>query len=560
MGREEKEKKEKGGYGERLREITAVLKKHAITRGVSPEKLRLILEDLGPTYIKLGQIMSLRSDILPKRYCDELMKLCSDVPPMPFSQVIEVLEESMGCPWQAEFQHIEQKPLGAASIAQVHRATLKTGEEVVIKVQRKGIYETMARDIGLMHKAVRLMPPVSIKGMVDLNMVLSELWTVTQEEMNFLTEAANMAEFAKKNKDVAFVKVPILYREYISPHILVMEYIDGFAVNDKADLLANGYDLNEVGTKYVDNFIKQVMEDGFFHADPHPGNVRIQDGKIVWIDMGMMGRLTEHDRQLISEAIEGVAMNNIGKIQDAVLALGEFKGKPDSSKLYEDIRGLMEKYGTADMGNIDVAEVMVDLMEVMKENKIMMPHGLTMLARGLTHVEGVLAEICPDINMTQIAAARLKEQLFSNGNWKREIKKEGKNLAWSLKRAVDIPSLAADFLQGCMKGQTKINLDLHASDDLAWLLRRLVRNIVMGLWVMALLISSSIICTTDMKPKLWGIPALGAFGYVFAFIIVLYVFIKHFFSEKIKDGDHLQSLRDGFRLFLLLWNCFGLLL
>ena len=485
MGREEKEKKEKGGYGERLREITAVLKKHAITRGVSPEKLRLILEDLGPTYIKLGQIMSLRSDILPKRYCDELMKLCSEVPPMPFSQVIEVLEESMGCPWQAE-----------------------------------------------LHKAVRLMPPVSIKGMVDLNMVLSELWTVTQEEMNFLTEAANMAEFAKKNKDVAFVKVPILYREYISPHILVMEYIDGFAVNDKAALLANGYDLNEVGTKYVDNFIKQVMEDGFFHADPHPGNVRIQDGKIVWIDMGMMGRLTEHDRQLIAEAIEGVAMNNIGKIQDAVLALGEFKGKPDSSKLYEDIRGLMEKYGTADMGNIDVAEVMVDLMEVMKENKIMMPHGLTMLARGLTHVEGVLAEICPDINMTQIAAARLKEQLFSNGNWKREIKKEGKNLAWSLKRAVDIPSLAADFLQGCMKGQTKINLDLHASDDLAWLLRRLVRNIVMGLWVMALLISSSIICTTDMKPKLWGIPALGAFGYVFAFIIVLYVFIKHFFSGK----------------------------
>lgn len=186
----------------------------------------------------------------------------------------------------------------------------------------------MARDIGLMHKAVRLMPPVSIKGMVDLNMVLSELWVVTQEEMNFLTEAANMAEFAKKNKDVAFVKVPVLYREYISPRVLVMEYIDGFAINDRADLLANGYDLNEVGTKYVDNFIKQVMEDGFFHADPHPGNVRIQEGKIVWIDMGMMGRLTEHDRQLISEAIEGVAMNNIGKIQDAVLALGEFKGKP----------------------------------------------------------------------------------------------------------------------------------------------------------------------------------------------------------------------------------------
>lgn len=532
MGREEKEKKEKGGYGERLREITAVLKKHAITRGVSPEKLRLILEDLGPTYIKLGQIMSLRSDILPKRYCDELMKLCSDVPPMPFSQVIEVLEESMGCPWQAEFQHIEQKPLGAASIAQVHRATLKTGEEVVIKVQRKGIYETMARDIGLMHKAVRLMPPVSIKGMVDLNMVLSELWTVTQEEMNFLTEAANMAEFAKKNKDVAFVKVPILYREYISPHILVMEYIDGFAVNDKAALLANGYDLNEVGTKYVDNFIKQVMEDGFFHADPHPGNVRIQAGKIVWIDMGMMGRLTERDREMLGKAIEGIALNDIGLIRQAVLGLGEFKERPDQRKLYEGIEGLMLKYGHEDMGKINVGEVTVDLMDVMKVNKIRMPHGLTLLARGLTHMEGVLAAIAPDINMAEIAAARISGDFFRNFDWKKELKSSGKSAVKSMRKALDIPSMVSDMMAGYLKGQAKVNLDLRASDDLAFLLRRLVRNIVMGLWVMALLISSSIICTTDMSPKILGIPALGAIGYILAFLIVLYVFIKHIFSRK----------------------------
>ena len=532
MSRPDNEAEQKDGYGERLKEITAVLKKHSITRGVSPEKLRLILEDLGPTYIKLGQLMSLRSDILPKRYCDELMKLCSDVPPMPFSEVIEVLEESMGSPWQAEFKGIQERPLGSASIAQVHRATLKTGEEVVIKVQRKGIYETMARDIGLMHKAVRLMPPVSIKGAVDLNMVLSELWTVTQEEMNFLTEAANISEFAKKNKGVAFVKTPILYREYTTTHVLVMEYIDGIAINDKEKLLQNGYDLNEIGSKFVDNFIKQVIEDGFFHADPHPGNVRIRGGKIVWIDMGMMGRLTERDRELISQAVEGVALNDIGKIQDAVLALGEFKGKPDHSKLYQDIQDLMEKYGTADIGNIDLAEVMVDLMEVMKENKIMMPHGLTMLARGLTHVEGVLADISPEINMVQIAAARIKEEFFGEGNWKKELKANTKNIYRSFKKSIEVPSLAADFLQGCMKGQTKINLDLHVADDLSRLLRRLVRNIVMGLWVMALLISSSIICTTDMKPKLWGIPALGALGYISAFIIVMYVFLKHFFSKK----------------------------
>lgn len=527
-----KETTKKNEYRERLKEITAVLHRHAITRGVSPEKLRLILEDLGPTFIKVGQLLSLRSDILPKRYCDELMKLCSGVDPIPFTEVEEILEESFGCPWTEEFLDIEEMPLGSASIAQVHRATLKTGEEVVIKVQRKGIYETMARDVGLMKKAVKLLPPVSIKNMADLDLVLEEMWRVAQEEMNFLTEAANMEEFARLNQDIVFVKVPVLYREYTTAHVLVMEYIDGIAIDDKKTLLQEGYDLNEVGAKFVDNFMKQVMEDGFFHADPHPGNVRIQDGKIVWIDMGMMGRLSEHDRQIIVRAVEGVALNDIGKIQDAVLAIGEFREKPDQARLYQDIRDLMLKYGNMDFGKIDIAELLTDLMDIMKENKIAMPHGLTMLARGLTHMEGVLAEISPELNLVQIAAARLKSSIWEAGSWKKELKSQGKSLYRSIRKAIDIPSLMTDVLQGYMKGQTRIKLDLHASDDLAWLLRKLIRNIVTGLWVMALLISSSIICTTDMYPKLWGIPALGVLGYLCAVIIVLYVVINHFISKK----------------------------
>ena len=528
----ESRNKESNGYGSRLKEMTEVLKKHGITQGVTPEKLRLILEDLGPTYIKLGQIMSLHSDILPKRYCEELMRLHSEVTPMPFEQVKEVIEESYGFGWDEVFTSIDKVPLGSASIAQVHRAVLKSGEQVVVKVQRKGIYEIMARDIGLLHKAVKLVPPVSLKDMVDLDMVLDELWMVTQEEMNFLSEASNMEEFARKNQGIVFVETPRLYREYTTPHVLVMEYIEGFAVDDKKHLLENGYDLNEIGTKLVDHYIKQVMEDGFFHADPHPGNVRIREGKIVWIDMGMMGRLTERDQELIGNAVRGVATNDIGMIQDAVLALGDFRGKPDQSRLYDDISNLMAKYGTAEMGEIDVAELMQELMEIMKENKISMPHGLTMLARGLTNMEGVLAEICPEINMIEIAAARMKSSFFEKGQWKKELRSDGKRLYRSLNKALDIPSLAADILQGHMKGQTKVNLDLHVSRDFAWLLRRLVRNIVMGLWVMALLISSSIICTTDMRPKLWGIPAIGVLGYLLAFVIVMYVFIKHFFTGK----------------------------
>ena len=524
--------KEKGTNNSRFREIISVLRKHNITRGLSPKKLRLIMEDLGPTFVKIGQIMALHSDILPKAYCDELIELCTDARPMPFEEAVSVIDESYGRSWKKVFASIEETPIGSASIAQVHRAVLKSGEEVVVKIQRKGIYEMMARDIDFIRKAIKLMPPISLKGMADFDLVLDELWSVTRDEMNFLTEASNIEEFARRNKDVNFVQTPVMYQQYTTVHVLVMEYIDGCGIDEKEKLLEDGYDLKEIGSKLVDNYIKQVMDDGFFHADPHSGNVKIRDGKIVWIDMGMMGRLTERDREQIAKAVEGVALNDIGMIQDAVLALGEFRGEPDPSQLYKDIRGLMAKYGTADMGNIDVAEVLQDLMDVMKENKITMPHGLTMLARGLAHVEGVLADISPQINMVEIAASRLKSQFIQNHDWKKEAKSGAKSIYLSMRKAVDIPALVADLLDGYMKGQTRINLDLHAGEDLANLLRRVTRNVVMGLWVMALLISSSIICTTDMKPKILGIPALGAIGYLGASVIVLYVFIKHIFSRK----------------------------
>lgn len=512
--------------------MTSVLKKYKITQGLTPEKLRLILQELGPTYIKLGQIMSLHSDILPKEYCEELMKLCSDVEPMPFEQVEEVLYESFGCKWNEIFSRIDKKPLGAASIAQVHYAVLKNGDEVVVKVQRKGIHDIMSRDITMLHKAVRLVPPVPIKGIVDFDMVLDEMWAVAQEEMNFLTEASNMEEFARNNKDIVFAATPCLYREYTTSCVLVMEYIDGYRIDDKENLQKDGYDLNEIGSKLVDNYIKQVIEDGFFHADPHPGNVHIRDGKIVWMDMGMMGRLSERDKKEIGKAVTGIALNDIGMIQDAVLAVGDFRGEPDTAILYKDIRMLIDKYGNQEMGQIDVAVFMQELMEIMKTNKIALPHGFTMLARGLTQMEGVLADIAPSINMVEIAAARLKEQMWQNFDWKSEFKNTGKTLYKSAHRAITLPQQLARIIEEYERGQTRINLDMHSSDQLSGLLHRLVRNIVMGLWVMALLISSSIVCTTDMKPRILGIPALGVLGYLFAVIIVLYTIVKHFISRK----------------------------
>ena len=508
---QENKKDGKGENSSRLKEITEILRRNKILRGVTPQKLRVVLEELGPTYIKLGQIMSLHSDILPKEYCEELMKLNSEVTPMPFSDVLSVISESYGDDWSAIFSRIEETPLGSASVAQVHRARLVSGEEVIVKVQRRGIRELMARDIRLLHKAARLVPPVGgLKNVVDLDQILDELWKVAQEEMNFLQEADNMEEFARNNRNVAFVGVPRLYRQYTTPHVLVMEYIDGYSVVDKQALEEHGYDLNEIGEKLVDNFIKQVIEDGFFHADPHPGNLRIRGGKIVWIDMGMMGRL-------------------------AVLSLADFRrGKPDREQLYQDLREILQRYSETDILGIDIAEFFMDVMDAMKKNKITMPHGLTMLARGLTHMEGVLAEICPDINMEEIAEKRMAENRIEHLDLKNTLLHGGRDFYKAASASAGIPSLVSQIMKEYLNGQSRVNLELKTSKDLAWLLRKLVQNLVIGMWVMALLISSSILCTTDMTPKIFRIPWLGFFGYAAAGVIVCFLVVRHFLTRPKK--------------------------
>lgn len=528
-------KQQKEENSERFREIKDVLRKNQITRGVTPEKLRMILEELGPTYIKLGQIMSLHSDFLPKAYCDELLKLNSDVTPMPFDDVEDVINHSYGQDWRELFQFIEEAPLGSASIAQVHRARLKNGEEVIIKVERKGIYDTMARDIGLLHRLVKLIPPVGdFKNLVDLDMVLDELWSVAQEEMDFLKEAANMDEFSRNNASVQYVTTPKLYHEYSTGHVLVMEYIDGYSLDDVESLQNAGYDMDEIGTKFVNNFIKQVMDDGFFHADPHPGNVKIRDGKIVWIDMGMMGRLSEKDRHTMIKGIRGIALHDISMVENSVLEIGEFRGKPDRERLYQDLKKFIADYGTTSMGSLDVAAAIAGLVEIMKQNRISLPHGVSMLCRGLTHIQGVLAVISPDINMLQIAVNRYTEDFLKNINWKSEFQKQARIVYRSVNKGVEIPGLVTDILKEHLEGQSVVNIDLHSSEDLTNVISAAIRNIVVGLCVAALLIASSVICTTDMTPKILGIPALGFAGYAFAMVVSIFLTVRYLWSKRKK--------------------------
>ena len=214
------------------------------------------------------------------------------------------------------------------------------------------------------------------------------------------------------------------------------------------------------------------------------------------------------------------------------MAIGQFQGKPDPARLYDDLGMFMAQYGKMEMKDIDIAKILMELMEIMKKNHMAMPHGMTLLVRGLTQVEGVLAEISPEISIVEIAAARMRNDFYNIENWRAELKG---NLLGSYRAAKDLmslPTLTAKILRGYQKGQTRINLDLHSSDELSALLRHLVRNLVIGLCLAALLISSSIICMTDMWPKVFGIPLLGASGYFLAIIISAYLVLRYFRNRR----------------------------
>lgn len=481
---------------QRLMEIVEVVRRHEITKGITPDKLCAIIEELGPTFIKLGQILSMRSDILPKAYCEALTRLRSDVAPMPFEQVKTLIENAYGRPLEEVFSSFDQQALGSASIAQAHAATLQTGEKVVVKVQREGIHEIMGRDILLLKQACKLLKYAPVNELLDFNQVLDEMWVVAQEEMNFQTEAANLERFRKLNEDVAFVSSPALYRDYTTTTVLVMERIDGVGIAQKDELAAAGYDLSEIGAKLADNYVKQIMDDGFFHADPHPGNLRVRDGKIVWLDMGMMGSLTDRKREMIGKAITGVARGDVNACRDAVLGLGEFRQKPDKHRLYRDMEDLLEKYASADLGTMDLAEVMQDLTEVMHQNGIAMPSSLTMLARGLATIEGVVADLSPELNVMSVVTARLGRRVLADVDWRSQLTQDAGALYESARKSLEIPALIADILHTGLKGEANLGIEHHPGEDMAELVRGSVEKVCGALLGCGLLLTGALLRTT----------------------------------------------------------------
>lgn len=502
----------------RVSEMLEVLRQNDVAHGMTPQKLRAILEQLGPTFVKLGQILSMRADLLPSSYCEELTRLRSQVMPMPFSEVRQVIRQEYGVKSIHEvFLSFDPNPLGSASIAQVHRAVLRSGKPVVVKVQRPGIKETMGRDVAILRKAISLVKFAPELGdPLDYRIMLEEMWLTAQQEMDFLIEASHLEEFEKLNRDILYVASPKVEKHLTTSRILVMEYVEGIPLDHRNELLDKGYDVAEIAAKLAENYAKQVLDDGFFHADPHPGNIAVRDGKIVWLDLGMVGKISQRDRGMFNNAMQAIIGGDVYELKNVVLSVGVLRQKVDHAALYNDLDLMMNKYASADFASINLGRFIVELNDLTNRHHIGLPEGLSMLGRGLMTIEGVLADLDPDINFMEIVTLHMAEKEL---DLKKELKETSFAALNTLRKTLDIPAHLADILKMTVKGQTKINLEITGSEEPLAKIDAMVNKIILAIICAGLLIGSSLVCTTDMSGKLFGIPALGAVGFFLAVVL-----------------------------------------
>lgn len=404
------------GGVKRILEIVKTLSRYNLGEGLTPDRFCEMLKELGPTYVKIGQLLSMHPEILPPEYCKKLESLRTSATHLVTVQIKEIISEEYGRPWNTVFTRIMPIPLGSASIAQVHEAYLPDGTRVAVKVQRPDIYDTMERDIKLLKSALGIVKLKKINDVMDLGDTLDEMWQVAQQEMDFLREAENIRRLRKNIEGIKYVYCPKVFDELTTKNILVMEYIGGCELNDTEALLRDGYDVSEVCTKFINNYIKQFAEDRFFHADPHPGNVRVWDGRIVWLDLGMMGRLTETDARLIKVCMKAIFSNDYIGFADAVLSICEHDPAIDMDAYYERMRVYLDKYRVVSMAEMSSAvDIFADLYRIARDFGIKVPKSFTMFWRSLSIMEGTVSDLSPETDLAAIIGKHLAAQSLVKG-------------------------------------------------------------------------------------------------------------------------------------------------
>lgn len=545
----------------RLHEIEHIVRKYHVFSGLTPEKATHLLEDLGPTFVKMGQIAANRSDIIPQAYADAFKQLRADVPPMPFETVETTLNASLGHPWTETFDVLEPRPLGSASIAQVHKARiaenprgprnangeyttiseeiLVPGMWVAVKVRRPNVAEKMLSDLALIRHVVALVGLTNTTDGIKLSLMdlVDELERTTKQEINFCVELENLVKFRRLLADQPGIECPRPFPVISSDDVLVMEYVQGPMINDLEAIRAEGLDPAQLGHTLAESYVTQVVENGFFHADPHAGNILVRDGTIVWIDLGMVGTLNASERGTIMRMMHAAAENDAFAVMEALLACSTTHGEVDHGRLLEQLANLLTLYSTINLADIDVGAVLTQILELLRTQNMSLPPAFTLLARSMVAVEGVLVEVAPQESIVKIISHHVRSHdlnLETIEAKARELTVAALSSAESLTR---LPTQASHTLQMLNRGQISVGADLDIPANALAALYSVSGTIAMALISAGLFVGSSMLCTTNMAPKLLGVPVLGVLGYIGAFVLGAYVVWRNIVIRHRQKND-----------------------
>ena len=487
------------------------------------ERIRMAIEEMGPVYVKFGQMLSNRKDILPEEFIIELQKLQDNVE-VEKIDVRKKLDLELGIDVNDYFSEIEENPMASASIGQVFRAKLKTGEKVVIKIQRENIRPVVEADLGIMKNLAKTLEKYyDVLKRMNISEIVESFEKMLNEELSLNNELNNMLRFANNFKNDSRIHVPVVYKTLSNDRILTMEMIEGFKITDAENIIKIGIETKKVARTGLDLYLTQFLKHGFFHADPHPGNIFIKEnGQIVFIDFGAMGRLYPNERELLINLIIYSLKKDVKKMIETIRELAVKFEVADERKFERELYGLIELVDENSLENIDVVTIFEKARKIFSNNQILLSEDIYLLVKGIGQIEGIGRHLDPTLNITKVMRPYMnkitKERMNPINIFKKGISKiETFSDNW-----LTLPTDMKILLEKIQNNELKHKHEIIGFDKFQKTFERLILAIIIS----SLFVGSSILALANIPPKIFGISGLGLLGFFISGIMGINLFLK----------------------------------
>ena len=484
-------------------------------------RVRIALEELGTTFIKLGQVLSMRPDLIPHSLAQELEKLQDKAAPLPFDVVEKELARALGPDFREQLGEIEPEPLASASIAQVHRATLPSGEIVVLKIRRPGIKRQVETDLAILHDLARMAErTVTELELIEPTRIVEEFARTIRREMDFIREARNVERFRRHFRNDPTIYVPQLYWQFCRENLLVMEWIDGIKVSDVERLREAGLDPKIIAIRGAQAILKQVFEHGFFHADPHGANVFVIKGNvIVPLDYGMMGSLDDRLVRQIEDLLIGIVRMDVDRIMTVLENLGSIRPGTDTRSLYSELYDFLDRYYHVPLYQLNTPELVGELLDIVRRYRLRLPPDLVLMIRSLMLAEAGGRRLYPEFDMMTLAKPYVKRIIMRRLSLKRRIK-EAPDTLEEVETLVRLaPKQVQSILSKASQGELSVRVDPAGIPEILHELDRSSNRLAFAMICAALVIGSSITISAGFGPFLFGFPLLGVVGFGLAALL-----------------------------------------